>query len=66
MIFQHSKVLNSEYDDKIYYDIMQPNRPSIRTTTVDNGVKITELPKEEQHEEVKDDDFIGTLPNDEL
>jgi len=45
---------------------MQPNKPSIRTTTVDNGVKITELLKEEQHEEVKDDDFIGTLPNDEL
>ena len=44
---------------------MQPNKPPIRTTTIDNGVKITELKKEEV-EDVKDDDFIGITPNDEL
>jgi hypothetical protein len=47
---------------------MQPNKPPIRTSTIDNGVKITELKKEEEkHEEIdKDDDFIGITPNDEL
>jgi hypothetical protein len=64
LIFQQSKVLTQKYDDKIYYEIMQPNKPSLLTTTVDNGVKITELQKEEQQEEV--DDFIGITPNDEL
>jgi hypothetical protein len=35
-------LLSQEYDDKIYYEIMAPNKPP-PNTVIDNGVRITEI-----------------------
>jgi len=66
-------LLSQEYDDKIYYEIMAPNKPP-PNTVIDNGVRITEINnhKKDDTEELdqddnekEDDEFIGRV-NDEL